>query len=240
MRLLGAIAVLALACVPLRAAGPGFSVDGSVKLSSAYLWRGEKVCGTHFNPDVCFKLGNFTLENYDFLSFDGQYKEIDWDLSWKIGDFTLHVADYYARYASDPRTENFFSWKKGMTNHVDEVALVYDCSSFPFTAKWFSFFWGDWIPDSSGAPGPLSLSSYLELGTHYTSEKWGTVSAAFGASVLKGSYTGYTKDFAPIHLELKYEKVLETGNVKIPVGASFVVNPYNRCCYGAAWAGIAF
>ncbi|MBQ9462442.1 MAG: hypothetical protein IJU68_02150 [Bacteroidales bacterium] len=240
MRYFGAIAAMILACAPLRAAGPGFSVDGRVLLSSAYLWRGDRVCGTHFNPDVCLNFGNFTIENYDYLSFDGQYKEIDWDLSWKAGDFTFHLADYYARYASDPGKENFFNWKKGQTNHVDEIALVYDSSLFPLTAKWFTFFWGDWIPDSTGAPDRLSLSSYLELGTYYKSEKWGICSLALGASVLKGSYTNYSRDFAPIHLELKYEKILDAGSIRIPVGASFVVNPYNHSCYGAAWAGFEF
>ena len=238
MRLLGTIAALALLSATLHAAGP--KVDGVLKLSSAYLWRGDEVCGTHFNPDICFSIGPFTLENYSFLAFDGQYKEIDWDLSAKAGDFTFHLADYYARYASSTMPENFFSWKKGQTNHVDEVALVYDCSAFPLCAKWFTFFWGDWLPGKDGAPGDLSLSSYLELGTYYDMDNWGKASLTMGASVLKGAYTGYTKSFAPIHLELKYEKKLEAGDFKIPVGASVVVNPFNRRCYAAAWAGFSF
>ncbi len=240
MKRLGTIIALAAVSASLQAAVPTFSADGSLKLSSAYLWRGERVCGTHFNPDLCFHIGPLTIENYDFLAFDGSYKEIDWDLSLKAGDFTFHLADYYARYADSPGTENFFSWKKGQTNHVDEVAVVYDCSSFPLIAKWFTFFWGDWLPDGSGAPDKLSLSSYLEIGTYYDMEKWGKCSLNIGASVLKGSYTGYSKSFAPIHIELKYDKTLKAGGVEIPVGVSYVINPYRQCCYAAAWAGLAF
>ena len=48
----------------LQAGRPGVTVDGSLLFSSAYLWRGEKVCGLHFNPDVALHLGNLTLENY--------------------------------------------------------------------------------------------------------------------------------------------------------------------------------
>ena len=240
MRRFGIIIVLAAVSATLQAAAPGFSVDGSLKLSSAYLWRGDRVCGTHFNPDICFNIGPFTVENYDFLAFDGSYKEIDWDLSLKAGDFTFHLADYYARYASSPVPENFFSWKKGQTNHVDEVALVYDCSTFPLVAKWFTFFWGDWIPDASGAPGALSFSSYLEIGTYHDWEEWGMASLNVGASILKGAYTGYTRSFAPIHVELKYEKQLKAGSFSIPVGASFVLNPFTRSCYAAAWAGFTF
>lgn len=241
MRFLGTIAALVLLSAPLQASRPAFSVDGSLKLSSAYLWRGDYVCGLHFNPDVCFHIGNFTVENYDFLSLDGQYKEIDWDLSWKLGDFTLHLADYYARYASYEMPESFFSWKMGQTNHIDEVALVYDCPAFPLTAKWFTFFWGDWAYEEvSGTPVGVSFSSYLELETWYDAGKWGKGVLNLGASVFKGAYTGYTKGFMPVHIELRYEKEFGLGEIQLPLGVSFMVNPYNRCCYAAAWAGIAF
>ena len=61
-----------------------------------------------------------------------------------------------------------------------------------------------------------------------------------GASVFKGAYTGYTKGFMPVHVELRYEKDFDLGEIQLPLGVSFMVNPYNRCCYAAAWAGIAF
>ena len=96
-------------------------VDGSAVISTAYLWRGDRVTGFHAAPDLRFHLGKFTLENYSFLALDGSYKEIDWDLSFTVGDFTFHAADYFARYDWYDGPEDWFSWKKGATNHIDEV-----------------------------------------------------------------------------------------------------------------------
>lgn len=241
MRHCGLILLSALLSFPLFAQESRFSVDGVVTLSTAYVWRGDKVCGLHVNPDVCLHYGGLCLENYCYLAADGKYKEIDWDLSYTVGDFSFHVADYYARYSDTAFKENWFSWTKGSTNHVDEVAVVYDSSVIPFCAKWFTFFWGDWIPDAAGNPGAQSWSSYLELCGYLESETIGRGSLILGASVLKGSYTGYTKSFAPIHAELRYDKEFEAGKkLKIPIGASFVLNPFNGNCYAVASVGLAF
>ena len=216
------------------------TAEATIVLSSAYLWRGEACCGFHAAPDVRLNMGNFTLEHYDYLALDGTYKEIDWDLSYKLGDFTFHVADYFFRTADSPVKENYFTWKKGETTHVDEVALVYESSAIPFTAKWFTFFWGDWIPAPDGSPTDLSFSSYLEVSAYHTFQDGGIFTAALGSSVFKGSYTGYTRNFAPIHAELKYGKELPLGNVRFPLAVSFVVNPFNGKCFVAASAGISF
>ena len=215
-------------------------VDGSAVISTAYLWRGDRVTGFHAAPDLRFHLGKFTLENYSFLALDGSYKEIDWDLSFTVGDFTFHAADYFARYDWYDGPEDWFSWKKGATNHIDEVALVYDSSAIPFTAKWFTFIWGDWIPDGEGNPGMASFSSYLELATYQSFGAFGTGYLIAGASVLKGSYTSYTRNFMPIHLELRYLKEFKAGSAGIPVGFSFMVNPFARTCHAAVWVGVSF
>ena len=232
--------LLLAAAVPAMAgvlpSGQKAKIDATITLSSAYLWRGEQCCGVHAAPDVRFTAGNFTLEHYDFMALDGSYKEIDWDLSYKLGDFTFHVADYFFRTADSPIPENYFTWKKGETTHVDEVALVYECSAIPLTAKWFTFFWGDWLPDT----GDLSFSSYFEVGAYHRFQDDGVFSAALGTSVFRGSYTGYTRSFAPIHAELRYSKELSLGKVTFPLGVSFVVNPFSGNCFVSASASVSF
>ena len=239
MRRVLTVLAIALLSLPAIAGGPKFSIDGSVVLSSAYLWRGDAVCGLHFNPDVRLHWGNLTLENYDFLAVDGSYKEIDWDLSYKVGDLTFHVADYFFREAGLPLPEDYFNWKMGETTHVDEVAVVYEPSSFPLSAKWFTFFWGDW-KRAGGDPVGVSFSSYAELGTYHKFGDYGTLSMAVGASVLPGAYTAYKENFAIIHTELKYSKTFKFEKIKIPVGVTFMVNPYSRTCDVAAAVGLAF
>ena len=225
-----------LPALTLPAKGLPVSVEATVKLSSAYLWRGDAVCGFHAAPDFCLNIGNFTVEHYDFLALDGSYKEIDWDFQYHLGDFTFHLADYFFMQEVSPVKENYFNWRRGETTHVDEVALVYDSSVIPLTAKWFTFFWGDWLPDG----GPLSFSSYAELTAYHDFTGYGRASLVVGASVLPGSYTGYTRSFMPIHVELNYGRTVEAGKVKFPLGVSFVVNPFDGRCHAAASAGITF
>ena len=106
--------------------------------------------------------------------------------------------------------------------------------------KWFPFFWGDWIPNDDGTPGSLSLSSYLELATYHSFEEYGTIGLNLGISVFRGAYTGYSKAFMPIHLELSYDKSLEVGSFSIPLRAFVVLNPYRRTLEAGASVGFAF
>lgn len=229
-----------LLSLPAQAGNPKFSVNGRLSLSSAYVWRGEQVCGLHVNPYVAFHYGNLCLEQYSFLSLDGSYKEIDWDLSYTVGPVTLHVADYYWHAPGLAAGENYFSWAKGQTHHIDEVVLVYSSKAIPFKASWFTFFWGDWRPAGVEGEGRLSFSSYLQLETWLNFGKYGRGTAAFGASVFKGAYTGYTKDFMPVHLALVYSKSFDFNSFSIPMELSFVLNPYSRACLPAASIGIMF
>ena len=231
--------ILVFLLFPLLSEAAKPSVDGSLKLSSAYLWRGDKVCGFHFTPDVCFRLGGFTLEHYSFLAMDGKYKEIDFDAYYTVGDFDFHIADYYF-YGENLGNADYFTWAKAETSHVDEVAIVYHSSAIPLCAKWFTFFWGDWLPDGEGNRGRLSFSSFLELSTWYEFENIGTLSLNIGTSILKGMYTSYSRDFMPVHIDLSYSRSFPVGDFSLPVEAQIVFNPWLRKCYAGASTGIAF
>ena len=113
-----------------------FSVSGSVETYTAYLWRGSMECGAHAAPCLSFSYGNLTLQSYGFISYDGYYKEIDWDISYKVGDFTFHLADYYARLSTYQTPENYFDFRKGSTNHIQEVILCYEPQKLPFAIRW--------------------------------------------------------------------------------------------------------
>lgn len=217
-----------------------FSVSGSVETYTAYLWRGSKECGAHATPCLSFSYGNLTLQSYGFISYDGYYKEIDWDISYKVGDFTFHLADYYARLSTYQTPENYFDFRKGSTNHIQEVILCYEPQKLPFAIRWFTFVNGDWLPQADGTLGRASFSSYLEPEIFYQFKENSRLSLFCGASVFKGNYTKYTKDFAVIHLELRYRHQFMLGKVNIPVQVSFVTNPYSGKTWLNAGAGIAF
>ena len=217
-----------------------FSVSGSIETQTAYLWRGSKECGLHAAPCLNFQYGNLTLQSYGFLSYDGDYKEIDWDLSYNIGDFTIHLADYYARLSSYTTPENYFSFRKGETNHVQEVILCYEPQKLPFAIRWFTFVHGDWIRSADGSLGKPSYSSYLESEVYHEFTPDSKLSLFCGASVFKGNYTAYTKDFAVIHLELRYRHHISFESVRIPLQISYVINPYSKKAWLNAGVGIEF
>ena len=222
----------------LAAEKPTVSVDGSLLFSSTYIWRGDKLCGFHLNPNIGFNLGGFRLENNSYFSTDGIYKEIDGDLSYSFGDFSIHLMDYFSHSQGVP--EYYFDWRKGLSSHTDEMALYYESSVIPLDVRWYTFVWGDWNENEDGTTGPLTFSSFLELGTHYEFEDGGTASLTLGASVLKGYYTDYSKDFMPVHIGLGYSKSLTAGNLSIPLEVSLVVNPYRRMVLAGASIGLEF
>ena len=221
-------------------AGNPLKVSATANLQSAYLWRGEKVCEVNFNPILEASVGGFTAQAFAYLPFDGSYKEIDVDFFYTLGPWQLHVADYFIRFAADTAPENFFDFRKQSTNHILEGILCYTPKTVPIEAKWFTFFYGDWIPEADGSRGKTSFSSYLELIGYHDFDTAGRVSLVGGASILKGPYTSYTKDFAFIHCELRYTNTIELGAVKLPLGVSWLLNPYARRVFMNASVGVTF
>ena len=234
--------LILLFALPPQGAGASnpFKVSGTAIIESAYLWRGEKVCEVNFNPVLEASVGGFTAQAFAYLPFDGKYKEIDLDFFYTLGPWQLHVADYFIRFADNPAPENFFDYRKQSTNHILEGILCYAPQTVPIEAKWFTFFYGDWIPEPDGSRGRTSFSSYLELTGYHDFGQAGRASLVLSASILKGPYTAYTRDFALIHSELRYTNSIEAGGVKLPFGVSWLLNPYARAVYMNAWVGVSF
>ena len=62
----------------------------------------------------------------------------------------------------------------------------------PVEAKWFTFFYGDWLPEPDGSRGKPTFSSYLELSAHHDFDQWGrgtfgSLKLAFGNKVDPGT-----------------------------------------------------
>ena len=216
------------------------SVSGSIEAYTAYMWRGSKQCNANVTPCLSLEWGGITLQSYGFLSFDGTYKEIDWDLSYSIGAFSFHLADYYAYLSTYTTPENYFCFKKGKSNHIQEAIICYEPQKLPFAIRWFTFLNGDWIPNADGTPGRRSFSSYLEAELYHDFAPNSRLSLIGGASVLKGSFTSYTKNFAVINTELRYRHSFSAGPIKIPLQISYIINPYMRTSWLNAGTGIQF
>lgn len=233
--------LLIVLCHAGYASAREFSISGSLEAYTAYMWRGSRECGAHAAPCLTFSWGGFALQTYGFLSFDGTYKEVDWDLSYSVGDFSFHLADYYARISSWTGAEDYFSFSKGKTNHIQEAIICYEPHKLPFAVRWFTFIHGDWMPEEDGTLGRPSFASYLEAEIyHCFTPDNNRLSLLCGASVLKGPFTGYTKDFAVINVELKYSYCLPVKAVKMPLSISYIINPYAKTAWLNAGIGIGF
>lgn len=216
------------------------AVDASVELNAAYVWRGMKVCGLNAAPSLSLTSGAVTFQSYGYLALDNSYKEIDLDLSYKYRDFSFHVADYFYQGTAIPYPENYFDFSKAGTTHISEAIICYDCPYIPLNAKWFTFFFGDWLPQSDGTRGDPTFSSYFELEAYHDFMNGGRLSAFAGLSILKGQYTDYQSDFAFVHLECRYTRTLLLESIHIPLTFSYVLNPWSGASYMNAGFGLRF
>ncbi len=217
------------------------SVSGSLELYSAYMWRGSRECGPNVSPTLSLSLGNFTLQSYGTIAFDGSYKEVDWDLSYKVKAFTFHLADYYFYSPSYGFPENYFQFKKDKTTtHIQEAIICYEPEKLPFALRWFTFLHGNWIPEDDGSLGRPSFSSYLEAEVYHDFSPQSRLSLLGGASVFKGMFTSYTKNFAVINVMLKYSYTFDLGPVSMPLNLSYIINPYAKTSWLNAGIGVAF
>ena len=229
-----------LFCFSISVYAEKVSVSGYVEASTAYMFRGSKGCGANVSPCLSLNWKGFALQTYGYVSFDGTYKEVDLDISYTIGAFSFHFGDYYVRMPSSTGPEDVFCYKKGKTNHMQEAIIYCEPQNLPFALRWFTFVNGDWLPDADGSLGRLSLSSYLEAELYHAFTPNSRLSLIGGASVLKGMYTNYTKDFAVIVTEVRYRYSIPVGTVKIPLQVSYLINPYAKSSWLNATIGIQF
>lgn len=234
------IFLIAIYFLPQMQAREKITVSGGLEAYAAYMWRGGKQCDAHVVPNISLKWGGFTLQSFGFISFDGTYKEIDWDLSYRVGDFAFHLADYYARLSSWTTPENYFNFKKGQTNHIQEAIICYEPQKLPFAVRWFTFLHGNWLPEADGTLGKPTFSSYLEAEVFHDFSENSRLSLIGGASVFKGMPTNYTKDFAVVNVELRYAYSLSVKAANIPLTVSFIVNPFDKKVWLNAGTGIRF
>ena len=196
-----------------------FSVDGSVELYSAYIWRGDKVCGAQISPFVNFHYGAWTLQSFGFLAIDNSYKEIDWDLSYKYKDFSLHIADYFYHGFAFPLPEDYFDFKKASSTHVLEGILCWDSSTLPLAAKWFTFVFGSWLPST----GENAFSSYLELEAYHKFADAGKFSASSWRALCSLPDSACSKGPTPV---TKKTSIPYTSNSATPATSTSPAQPF--------------
>lgn len=209
--------------------------SGGLDLTSKYIWRGtECATGPTLFPSGTLEMGDFSIGAWGAYAFDSSVRELDLTLGYTLGDFSFGITDYFYPTISDG--DDYFNWKNDETGHLLEGTVSYSPESCPITLLWSTMFYGD----DKNPDGKQAFSSYFEASYDYDLGDDSALSAAVGASVLKGFYTAYETGFSVINLALTYSKTLDFGGASLPLSVSYVVNPQLKKSFLSATMGISF
>lgn len=204
-----AVAVAAIALVSsigtLKAQEVSFGAD----LVSSYVWRGQYLGSTSFQPSVGVNIAGLNLSAWGSTDFEGTSTELDLCVSYGVGPLSVCFTDYAFNVNND---SYFDSWtERKDTTHFGEVGLTYDMSSFiPLSFSWYTNVYND-----------NDYSSYFELSYGFKAKDV-DCSIAVGGTPYEGTYSD---DFAITNISFTASKTISLGSFEIPAFGQFVVNP---------------
>lgn len=220
-------------------------VTGEVDLVNTYLFRGMKLSDfTGFAiVDVHYK--GFSLGGECGVGFDANYIETQLSLGYTTGDFKVQLRDQYLPIYQGVKADNYFNWNRTQTYHSLEAMLTYAPKKLPFKVLWSTYLSGydqDYKIDEQGnlCWGNRAFSSYLEVTGFHKFPHMHTIAAIVGASMNKGLYTDYEKNFAVVNTRLAYMKTWIWKSAYPTVGAYLTYNPYRNKLYPIAFLSFAF
>ena len=215
--------VILLVCIPAFAFAQQEESESSIyvsaDLTSKYIWRGTgNGDAPALMPTVGFNKGGFDVYAWGAWAFDDSYRELNIGVSYSFSDFTVELVDYFYPWKGN----KFFHLRNSTTTHSIEAIATYEPEFFPVYLTVGSTVFGDDKKEN----GKNAFSSYAEIGyTHEFNEK-NSLMAAVGASVGKGYYTDYEKNFSVVSLSAGYTRVFTLWNYDLPASATIVYNPY--------------
>lgn len=202
-----------------------FSV--SLELSSKYMWRGiEYGTAPVAFPMLSYNYKGFSAFALGAYAFDGSHQEVDLGVSYSHKQFILGISDYYYPSAVGEK-DSYFQLSNRSTGHSVEAYLTLT----PFkTSLWLTLSTYVFGADKK-LNGNQAFSSYAEVGYSHSFNDNNDLSLVLGANLNKSFYTGYEKGFNVINITLKYATRLMFGKFKLPVSASYILNPYKEKSY---------
>ena len=193
---------------------------------SSYIWRGQDLGSTAFQPTlgVAYKGLSLTAWGSTGLVNTADTKEFDLTLAYTIGGLNVGVTDYwFDRGGLDP-DGRYFKYDAHGTNHIFEANIGYD---FGFASlQWYTNFSGNDYKED----GKRAYSSYMEVNVPFklSAIEWtATAGAVPSASAEYG-----TSGFAVTNLALKATKDIKvTDSFSIPIFGQVVANPCSQKAY---------
>lgn len=137
--------------------GPALHFSGD--FVSSYTWRGLYMSPAAIQPSIEFEAGNFTIEAWGSVSFNGEDKEVDLTASYALGNFVFSVTDMW--WSTQDSEIKYFNYNSHETEHTFEGSVAYTlpCERFPLSLSWSTIFAGM----DKKADGKQAYASYVEL-----------------------------------------------------------------------------
>ena len=168
---------------------------------SSYIWRGQDLGSTAFQPTlgVAYKGLSLTAWGSTGLVNTADTKEFDLTLAYTIGGLNVGVTDYwFDRGGLDP-DGRYFKYDAHGTNHIFEANIGYD---FGFASlQWYTNFSGNDYKED----GKRAYSSYMEVNVPFklSAIEWtATAGAVPSASAEYG-----TSGFAVTNLAIFHKSI---------------------------------
>lgn len=190
---------------------------------SQYMWRGQEMGATSFQPALGIEWRGFSLVGGANVGISDKNdpKELDITAQYTMGNFRFGLVDYW----SDSPNKRYLYYDAHSTSHVFEAFVGYDFGVL--NASWQTNFAGQ---DYQVADGKRAYSSYVELTAPFrlASCKW---EAQLAFVPWKSDYYN-TTGFAVTNVNLKAVKEIRlTEHFALPVFAQVVANPCSQKTY---------
>ena len=200
----------------------------SCELSSKYVWRGlEYGKSPTLFPSINYESSSFLAALSGAYAFDGSHQEVDVGLSYTIKDMvTLGLNDYYFPSAVG-QNDSYFRFCHSDTGHNVEASATLTPTKLPMWLKLSCYVYGA----DKDSTGKQAYSTYAELGYQYVFKNEDKLSLALGVNLNKGFYTDYEQGANVVNIMLKYESWFTFNKFRLPVSASYVLNPYRNKSY---------
>ena len=198
--------------------------SASLELTTKYMWRGVEY-GTA--PTVfpmigyCYKSFNaFAMGGY---AVNGSHQEVDLGVSYTANEFSFGVSDYYYPSAVGEK-DGYFKLSNRNTGHWVEAYASWNGKKIPLWVTVSTYVFGA----DKNEDGKQMYSAYAEVGYTHSFNDNNSMSLCVGANLNKSFYTDYQSGFNVVNINAKYSTAFKFGKFRLPVSASYILNPYKN------------
>ena len=198
--------------------------SASLELTTKYMWRGiEYGTAPTVFPMIgyCYKGFNaFAMGGY---AVNGSHQEVDLGVSYTANEFSFGVSDYYYPSAVGEK-DGYFKLSNRNTGHWVEAYASWNGKKIPLWVTVSTYVFGA----DKNEDGKQMYSAYAEVGYTHSFNDNNSMSLCVGANLNKSFYTDYQSGFNVVNINAKYSTAFKFGKFRLPVSASYILNPYKN------------